>query len=65
LKRLCDFIRVPRDESLHKLIAEQQKLDAIKKAADAALVYQAMDSNILQLALACEDYKRIIEKEVK
>ena len=51
---------------LHELIAEQRKLDAMKKAADEALNYcfrVAFPDNGLRNA--CEDYKQIIEKEDK
>ena len=56
----------PSIESLHKLIAEQRKLDAMKKAANAALGY--IDSHAFEhkhLMAACRDYRNIIEKELK
>jgi hypothetical protein len=46
---------------LYELIAEQQKLDAMKKAADAALYY--IDSHTFEhkhLMAACRDYRKII-----
>jgi hypothetical protein len=59
----CDW---PTVKFLHKLIAEQRKLDAMKKAADAALgiasgEYIGHGWFINQ----CDDYKRIIEQEYK
>ena len=51
---------------LHELIAEQRKLDAMKRAADAALYY--IDSPTFEhkhLMATCRDYRNIIEKEIK
>ena len=59
----CDW---PTVRFLRELIAEHQKLDAMKKAANAALGY--IDSPTFEhkhLMAACRDYRIIIEKELK
>jgi hypothetical protein len=55
-----------RLKTLRELIAEQKKLDAMKRAADAALYY--IDSPTFEhkhLMATCRDYRNIIEKEEK
>ena len=59
------FICWPSIESLHKLIAEQRKLDAMKRAADAALDYSKNDNVSSEFYDECKDYKQIVEKEDK
>ena len=61
--RMFEHKVFPIRDNLHKLIAEQQKLDAMKKAADAALYY--IDSHTFEhkhLMSACRDYRKIIEQ---
>jgi hypothetical protein len=51
-------------QSLHKLIAEQKRLDAMKRAADAATCFYEDSPNTLAwMRSAVRDYKEIIEKE--
>jgi hypothetical protein len=53
----------PTVGEIYKLITEHQKLDAMKKAADAALYY--IDSHTFEhkhLMAACRDYRNIIEQ---
>lgn len=61
---LIDFIRHPQIDSLHKLIAEQKKIDAMKKAADAAVEW-ACPALLTGLWESCQDYKNIVEQEAK
>ena len=56
----------PTVGEIYKLITEHKKLDAMKKAANAALGY--IDSPTFEhkhLMAACRDYRNIIEKEDK
>jgi hypothetical protein len=63
---VIDFTRVPSAESLHKLIAEQRKLDAMKRFAQAALFHcknHAFNDETLYDAYV--EYNLVIEKEDK
>lgn len=51
-------------QSLHKLIAEQKRLDAMKRAADAAVFFSINNPETSPwLRTEIEDYRKIIEKE--
>ena len=59
-----DYRQWPTMPSLHKLIAEQKRLDAIKMMADAALEYcETFNTQGEKFYHAYMDYKEIIEKE--
>jgi hypothetical protein len=59
-----DYRQWPTMPSLHKLIAEQKRLDAMKRAADAATCFYEDSPNTLAwMRSAVRDYKEIIEKE--
>lgn len=53
----------PPIANLHNLIAEQQKLDAMKKAADAAVEYSGPIIFPIWLRQACDDYRKILDLE--
>ena len=63
---VIDFTRVPSAESLHKLIAEQRKLDAMKRFAKAASDYcKTHIFNNETLYDAYVEYNLVVEKEDK
>lgn len=54
----------PMIQFLHKLIEEQKRLDAMKRAADAAVYSSLANPNALAwLRSEVEEYRKIIEKE--